>query len=618
MLTLAPAPPVLLVLALALLAVAPGRADFVTECPERCECVWVGGKKQARCTDGAEEGLPRGLSSDTQVLELSGWRVPRLHRDALSQAGLQHLQKLFLRGVGLRQLDKRAFSGLSLLVELDLAENQLSNVDIETFSDNEKLRRLSLAGNPLLELKPLQFPALPHLQQLNLSHCRLASVAPRAFKKLPNLTKLNLDGNKLAVLESDIFQSLNKLKALTLHDNPWRCDCHLRLFRDWLIEHNLYQEGTSCVEPERLVGKRWNAARSEEFACRPHIHIPEPTVVADVGQNVTLRCQISGNPAAATKWVLGPGRILHNNTQIPFTNQQYIIHEEGNVNRWTNLTITRVTEQDAGQYLCVGSNPGGVVEHNVTLVFRTAAAATPGGTGLVSGTLLVGLLAGGAGLLLLLLLLLLLFCCCCRRGARAADKEAAGAADQVLVMNQKPARMGEYEKLPQTDVEMERLRAPAGLGEPSSSVMCNPTGQEATAATAARRRSLPDATLPLDDPRRDYPDLLHLPRRRCSLTARPGYVTLPRRPRTPSWAGGSPAPSDPVYDTLGPRTTVDGSSRLSLTSVGVECLPAYYLPVEAPPLKPKKVSPPVLPKPQLNGGGPTAVLQDEGEDGTEV
>lgn len=64
-----------------------------------------------------------------------------------------------------------------------------------------------------------------------------------------------------------------------------------------------------------------------------------------------------------------------------------------------------------------------------------------------------------------------------------------------------------------------------------------------------------------------------------------GYVTIPRRPRAPSWAtvgSGASTPCggaavgledplgvgrlcEPVYDNLGPRTTADGSSVLSLT-----------------------------------------------------
>ena len=64
---------------------------------------------------------------------------------------------------------------------------------------------------------------------------------------------------------------------------------------------------------------------------------------------------------------------------------------------------------------------------------------------------------------------------------------------------------------------------------------------------------------------------------------RPGYVTLPRRPRAPSWSGmptpsshvitnpllsPSVPPSETVYDTLGPRTTADGTSTTDLTRPG--------------------------------------------------
>lgn len=65
-----------------------------------------------------------------------------------------------------------------------------------------------------------------------------------------------------------------------------------------------------------------------------------------------------------------------------------------------------------------------------------------------------------------------------------------------------------------------------------------------------------------------------------STQAPAGYVTIPRRPRVPSWASSAAASTptghlddplgvgrlcEPVYDNLGPRTTADGSSVLSLT-----------------------------------------------------
>lgn len=63
------------------------------------------------------------------------------------------------------------------------------------------------------------------------------------------------------------------------------------------------------------------------------------------------------------------------------------------------------------------------------------------------------------------------------------------------------------------------------------------------------------------------------------VSHRAGYVTIPRRPRGSSWSS-APTPTlddaamaaiaaafkaEPVYDNLGPRTTADGSSALSLT-----------------------------------------------------
>lgn len=60
--------------------------------------------------------------------------------------------------------------------------------------------------------------------------------------------------------------------------------------------------------------------------------------------------------------------------------------------------------------------------------------------------------------------------------------------------------------------------------------------------------------------------------------ARLGYVTIPRRPRVPSWGSTASYMTvaatteyvEPVYDNLGLRTTADGSSVLSLNKTGLE------------------------------------------------
>jgi len=87
--------------------------------------------------------------------------------------------------------------------------------------------------------------------------------------------------------------------------------------------------------------------------------------------------------------------------------------------------------------------------------------------------------------------------------------------------------------------------------------------------------------------------ILSLPQPQTSQ--RPGYVTLPRRPRT-SWSAGAgpprdtPSPSfslqlarEPIYDGVGPRTSADGSSKLSLNRSGDPATPRGVAGVLSPP-----------------------------------
>lgn len=122
---------------------------------------------------------------------------------------------------------------------------------------------------------------------------------------------------------------------------------------------------------------------------------------------------------------------------------------------------------------------------------------------------------------------------------------------------------------------------------------------------------------------------------------RQGYVTIPRRPRQ-RWSSETPSVSDveePLYDNLGLRTTVDGSSALSLNKIGEASTPkstrmfplspscdpiAEHEPVRSAETRRKslpdgkaKVAPVPPPKPKKRTStGP--LFEDEGEDGTEV
>ena len=59
----------------------------------------------------------------------------------------------------------------------------------------------------------------------------------------------------------------------------------------------------------------------------------------------------------------------HEVTPIPGPTQ-YLIHEEGGLERWFNLTITNVGLESVADYTCVAVNAGGVMEEAITLTFE--------------------------------------------------------------------------------------------------------------------------------------------------------------------------------------------------------------------------------------------------------
>ena len=104
--------------------------------------------------------------------------------------------------------------------------------------------------------------------------------------------------------------------------------------------------------------------------------------------------------------------------------------------------------------------------------------------------------------------------------------------------------------------------------------------------------------------------------------ARPGYVTLPRRPRS-SWAGVRDGPArdtpspvssfrDPIYDGVGPRTSADGSSKLSLNRSmdhTPRAIPNGRVPINGTSLPP--YIPPIDESPEIKSSKPLRVSHAE-------
>jgi hypothetical protein len=413
-----------LALLVALLVTTWAEVDW-TVCPQHCKCKWVSGRKAAECTNSSLTSIPGGLSPEIQFLDLTGSTLHELPAEAFRRANLINLHKLFLRDCGIQEVHKEAFHGLAILIELDLSGNKIHTLHPGIFRDNVRLRILSLSHNVIQKLEDGLFSDMTYLQAVDLSRCRLSHIGRKTFINTPNLKSLALDGNKLTTMKVDTLERLRMLSGLVLHDNPWICDCHLKEFRDWTITHNLYAQPTACAEPPVLNGKHWSDLNSDDFACKPQVLYPASGTSIEVdGGNVTLTCQVQGNPMPDVHWVFN-SRIIGNYSKRTYGDQRYVVTESTGNTRWVNLTVTNVRNQDRGNYTCVTKSGGGVDERNVSLVVNyERVPGAPGGSGGISETwlLIIGLVAG---LLVLIVAGLLLSYSYCRRHHRSRNKNCS-------------------------------------------------------------------------------------------------------------------------------------------------------------------------------------------------
>ena len=106
-----------------------------------------------------------------------------------------------------------------------------------------------------------------------------------------------------------------------------------------------------------------------------------PSLSLCPGEMINQTLYMTGNPVPEAKWVLR-GRIVTNNTSPLYGNSdniQYVIHERGEYSeesltvwminsltpggfeRWFNLTVVNISEEDADDYTCVGVNAGKLI-----------------------------------------------------------------------------------------------------------------------------------------------------------------------------------------------------------------------------------------------------------------
>lgn len=223
------------------------------------------------------------------------------------------MKRLVLSGNDLNSLEAGLFANLTHLESLELNSCGLRRPLNATVFFNHltytDLTELQLAGNPLRvspsgALLPRQ---LSRLEILDLSNCNLTFLPNEAFRTTTKITHLILTGNLFSTAADLRFLTLlprlntidlryNKLTSLTPQDidanvelekvkligNPWRCDCWVSEFWNWVLEKkgNLQMlEGAILEDGDITVGK---TKRKRLLIC--HVDAKTSTKKPRIGQ----------------------------------------------------------------------------------------------------------------------------------------------------------------------------------------------------------------------------------------------------------------------------------------------------------------------------------------------
>ncbi|KAM6305047.1 platelet glycoprotein V [Aegotheles albertisi] len=220
------------------------------------------------------QALPPGLFLHLHDLsKLTLYSNPLKYLPEVLFGEMRHLGSLWLYHTKLSTIPDFVFSNLTNLELLVLSFNpELSVLPQNVFSGLNELRGLSLHTNNISSLPEGLFLSLQKLQNVSLFGSRLEALPRNLFHNLKHLQKVYLNSTKLQFLPGDFFTALPKLQEVFLDNNPWRCDCQILGFQEWLqksmdIVKNV--PSVMCDSPLALQNISVVALTDDHLKCLP-------------------------------------------------------------------------------------------------------------------------------------------------------------------------------------------------------------------------------------------------------------------------------------------------------------------------------------------------------------
>lgn len=341
-------------------------------CPHMCLCL----SDTISCSSRGLAKPPHSLPSLLISLDLNQNNLSSLGPSSFNK--MPRLENLWIAHNQIRTLEHNTFHTVSGLRLLDLSSNQLCVVQQHTFQGLWQLEELRLYNNKITQVEAGALRGLSSLERVyfslnQLTHFPFFSIQGHSH---PLLAVLDLSSNRLARLQWEDVEALPPSlvqRGLFLHNNSLFCDCSMYgLFWSWNLRNyssvqDFLDEYTCNVNGDPRVSIRFLRHNHSFLSCAvdkvPPAMVLRFAMDVSEGDRVLLDCQTSlGGTNLSFTW-LSPNKGLINQTGIKDT--LISIFSNG------TLEIRAAAVSDSGLYLCTAVDVGKALnatrEVNVTV-----------------------------------------------------------------------------------------------------------------------------------------------------------------------------------------------------------------------------------------------------------
>ncbi|NXO66144.1 GPV protein, partial [Phainopepla nitens] len=265
--------------------------------------------------------LPSGLFLHLHDLsKLTLYKNPLMSLPEILFGEMKDLGSLWLYHTKLSTIPDFVFSNLTNLELLVLSFNpELTVLPRNVFSGLNELRGLSLHTSNISTLPEGIFLSLQKLQNISLFDTRLEVLPRNLFHNLKHLQKVYLNSTNLQSLPADFFTALPELEEVVLDDNPWKCDCQILGFREWLQKSTTIVKNVPslmCHSPMALQNISLVSLNIDDPECLPATAKTYQTFSSTYSQTSPVMEHFTSSGESAVT-VLSDMEILSTPTSIP-------------------------------------------------------------------------------------------------------------------------------------------------------------------------------------------------------------------------------------------------------------------------------------------------------------